>query len=84
MIGLNFHGTLHDKMQTDTQTLKWMGKNAKPSKMGWYYVRNIDSTISIRHYEEDNGGSWWYPSPQYGYKPNDSFVEWALIPELHV
>ena len=61
---------------------KWMGKNSKPKNSGWFYVKNIDGSISIRNYDRPND-AWWYVTAWDGFTPNDSFVEWLRIKELH-
>ena len=60
-----------------------MGKNAQPSEIGWYYVRLADGKISSRYFDDAGGGCWMWATAWDGFTPNDSFSEWALIPEIH-
>lgn len=63
---------------------KWMGKNSKPEKAGWYYVRHLDGSLSSRYFDDSQGGSWWNATAWDGFTPNDSFVEWLLVHEVHL
>jgi hypothetical protein len=63
--------------------MNWRPKNAKPPKAGWYYVHDLNGDVSSRYYDDSDGGSWWYATARDGWTPNDSFVDWLLIPEIH-
>jgi len=59
---------------------KWMSKNSKPSCSMWFYTRNEDGSIASRYYD-DSDDSWWTSNARDGWTPNNSFVEWLLVPE---
>lgn len=64
--------------------MPWIGKKAKPTFSGYHYVRsrlNKPGQVSIRYFDDSNGGSWWLPG-NAGFTPNDSFYEWLTIPGI--
>lgn len=62
--------------------MKWNGKNAKPTRAGWYYTRNHDGSVCGRYYD-DSKDAWYNCTAWDGFTPNDSFVEWLWIKEIH-
>lgn len=63
--------------------MKWMAKNSKPGRPGWYYTRNTGGTsIAARYYDDSAGGSWWTSTARNGWQPNDSFIEWLQVPGI--
>ena len=72
-------------MKTKNKTIKWMGINSKPNEIGFYYVKNLDGSLSMRYWDDSgrNGGYWSFFSNDDGFVPNNSFTEWARIPEIH-
>lgn len=63
---------------------RWMSKNAKPEMSGWFYVHNLDGSLSSRYYDDSGKGSWWNSTARDGWTQNNSFIDWLLIPEIHV
>ncbi len=62
---------------------KWMGKNAIPNEIGWYYVRRLDGGCSVRYWDDSAGGVWSLCTAGDGFTPNNSFVEWLHVPQIH-
>lgn len=62
---------------------RWMAKNAKPARAGWHHVRESDGSYGARYYDDSAEGSWWATTARDGWTPNDSFVDWLLVPEIH-
>jgi len=57
-------------------------KQHRPTKSGWYYVTNFDHSISSRYYD-DSDGVWYHATASDGFTPNDSFIEWLWVEEVH-
>ncbi len=58
--------------------MKWKSINSIPAHCGWFYVRDMRGTVSIRYFD-DTEKTWWFPSRRDGIRPNNSFVEWLSI-----
>lgn len=71
-------------MKTKPKRNIWKSKNSTPPMPGWYYVHNFDGSVGSRYYDDSCGGSWWHSNARDGWTPNDSFVDWLLIPSIHL
>lgn len=71
-------------MKTKPKRNIWKSKNSTPPMPGWYYVHNLDGSVGSRYYDDSAGGSWWHSNARDGWTPNDSFVDWLLIPSIHL
>lgn len=70
--------------------MKWMYKNSIPPVIGWYYVENLDGSVSSRYwddsgkYDDSRKGVWFHATDWDGFTPNDSFIKWLFIPDIHI
>lgn len=81
----NLFSLIRIAMKTNSkQNIIWKSKNSTPLMPGWYYVHNLDGSIGSRYFDDSSGGSWWHSTARDGWTPNDSFVDWLLIPSIHL
>lgn len=73
-----------EKIWDKKSKIKWCRRSVNPQEPGYYYIKNHCGTVGIRYYDDsEGGGSWWLPTGASGFVPNDSFVEYLLISEIH-
>jgi hypothetical protein len=65
------------------QKIKWMGKNSKPKRAGWYYTKTTAPKYVVCRYYDDTDDSWSVAVGTDGFVPNNSFSQWLWVEEIH-